>query len=105
MMTPEGLYKQSKMILLSRSYRFEVNSLLNPFSSMITADIILPQDGFVKMILIDSYGKVTWTENRKLYKGLSKITYQGLESLSSGSYYILFDYNGMQVQKKMTKIN
>lgn len=105
MLSPEGLYKNSKIILLSRNYQFQVSSLLNPFSEKITTDIILPQDGFVKMLLIDSYGKVACTENRKLYKGLNKIIYQGLENLSSGGYYILFDYNGMQVQKKLTKIN
>ena len=105
MLSPEGLYQNSKIILLGRNYHFQVSSLLNPFSSVITTDIILPQDGFVKMIVIDSYGKITFSENRKMYKGLNKVTYRGLEHLSSGGYYILFDYNGMQVQKKMTKIN
>jgi hypothetical protein len=103
--SPEGLYKNSKVILVSRSYRFQVSSLLNPFSEKITTDIILPQEGFVKMILIDSYGKVAFTENKKLYKGLNKISYQGVKNLSSGGYYVLFDYNGSQVQKKLTKIN
>jgi len=65
----------------------------------------LPQDGFVKMILFNSYGKITWTESRKLYKGLNRVSYPGLEILSSGGYYIVFDYNGTQVQKKLTKIN
>ena len=105
MMTSEGLYQQSKIVLLGRSYHFDVNAVLNPFSSIMSADITLPQEGMVKMILIDSYGKVAWSENRKLYRGLNKVTYQGLETLSSGAYFILFDYNGTQVQKKLTKIN
>jgi hypothetical protein len=105
MLSPEGLYQNSKTILLSRNYHFQVSSLLNPFSEKITADIVLPQEGFVKMILIDSYGKVARTESQKLYKGLNKVIYQGLQNLASGGYYILFDYNGTQVQKKLTKIN
>jgi len=105
MLTAEGLYKYSKIVLVSRNYYFEIGTIPNPFSSTISADIILPQDGFVKMILIDSYGKIVFSENRKLFKGLNKSSYRGLESLSSGAYYILFEYNGSQIQKKITKIN
>lgn len=103
-MTPDGLYRNSKIILLSRNYSFQVSALLNPFLSMVAADIVLPQDGMLKMVLLDSYGKIAFTESRKLYKGLTKVIYPGLEKLASGGYYVVFEYNGTQVQKKLTKL-
>jgi len=103
--TKNGLHQYSKIILLSRTYQFQVHSLPNPFTAAINADIILPQDGTVQMILIDNYGRKIKTDNRKLYKGLNKITYSGMENLSSGIYFIVFENEGMQVEKKLTRIN
>lgn len=105
MVNADGLFQYSKVILLSRSYSFQVGSIVNPFASFINADIIMPQDGLVTMVLIDSYGKKVFTENRKYYKGLNKAIYQGFQKLGSGSYFVLFDYNGIRVQKKLSKIN
>lgn len=105
LITKNGLYQYSKVILINRNYAFQVSSLLNPFKSDITADVILPEDGIVKMVLIDNYGKIISRHNRKLNKGLNKVNYTGMENLSSGGYYILFENNGVQVQKKLTKIN
>ncbi len=104
MITKDGLHQYSKIVLLNRSYQFEVNSLLNPFANTINADIILPEDGMVEMVLIDNYGKVVKKENKRLNKGLNKIAYNGLENLSSGVYFILFDNNGVKLQRKLTKI-
>ncbi len=99
-----GLHQYSNVILLSQSYQFQVSSLLNPFTDAINATIILPEDGAVEMILMDNYGRKIKSENINLYKGLNKISYSGLENLSSGIYIIVFENKGAQVQKKLTKI-
>ncbi len=100
-----GLYKYSKVIMLSHGFNFEVNSLLNPFSSTISADIILPNNGVLKMNLFDSYGKLVGRENKKLTKGLTKVAYYGLSNLSKGMYFVSFEFNNAIVQKKLTKTN
>jgi len=99
------LYKYSNAVLLNRTFSFTVNSLVNPFSSTISANIILPENGIVKMTLFDSYGKLVGSENKKLAKGLNLVEYNGWDKLSRGIYFISFGFNNSRVQSKLTKSN
>ena len=100
-----GLYNYSKVIVVNHDYNFQVTSLVNPFNSGISSVIILPGDGLVKMSLYNSYGKLVATENRKLYKGLNSVQYNGWYALSSGMYFISFQYNNLYIQRKLTRLN
>jgi trimeric autotransporter adhesin len=103
MMNAAGLYRYSKTILLSNKYSFSVQGVPNPFTNSISADIILPKDGLVKMWLMDSHGKNVATAQVKMYRGLNKFVSQPLAHLSSGIYVALWEYDGLQVQRKLTK--
>jgi hypothetical protein len=98
-------FKYSKVIILSKQINFEVNGLLNPFSTSLQANIVLPYGGLVKMWLFDSYGKQVMKENKQLNVGLNSVTYWGLTNLSRGIYIIAFEYNNQVVQRKISKID
>ncbi len=100
-----GLHSYSKIILVNNHFAFTVSSLLNPFSTYISADIILPEDGSVNMNLFDSYGKLIGREKRKFTKGFNRTMYNNWSYLSKGIYYISFEFKNTVIQRKIWKLN
>jgi hypothetical protein len=100
-----GAYKFSKIVFIAQPDSFQVNTVLNPFQSVISANIMLPKDGFLKMSLFNNFGKLTYQETRKLPKGLHELFYSNMGKLSSGLYVVSFETNGVSVQKKLLKVN
>lgn len=101
----KNLYKYSKVIVVDNAPVFIVNSLLNPFHATISADVILPSDGTLKMTLFDGYGKVVGRESSRLSKGLNKVSYTNFANLSQGMYYVSFEFNHQSIERKMSKVN
>jgi len=100
-----GAYKFSKIIFIAQPDSFQVNTVLNPFQSVISANLMLPKDGFLKMSLFNNFGKLTYQETRKLPKGLHELYYSDMGKLSNGLYVVSFETNGVSVQKKLLKVN
>ena len=99
-----GMYKYSRVVVVNKSASFQVLSVLNPFSSNISVDIVMPEDGEVKMKLYSKEGKLIGTENRKLYKGANSIIYNGFLNLSNGIYIVSFENRETNVKKQVTKL-
>ncbi len=99
-----GLYKYSKVILLSRQLHFEVRNVKNPFSTTMNAQVILPADGIVGISLFDSYGRRITTQKQKLFKGLNGVSLAGLNNLSNGIYFVSFELNNETLQRKLVRL-
>ena len=95
----------SKIILLKQLDSFQVQSVINPFQSIIKANILLPQDGLLKMRLFNNVGKLTYQEKRKLQRGFHQLYFSNVGKLSNGFYIISFEYKGVSIQKKLFKLN
>lgn len=100
-----GTYKYSRVILINKTIQFQLNTILNPFTSSINADLLMPQAGLVNMYLYDSHGKLVAKQTNNIFKGLNSITYNGFDKLSRGMYIIRFENNNNLIQRKITKIN
>jgi hypothetical protein len=100
-----GLYKYSKTVVVNRVFSFQVSALVNPFKSVITADVILPEEGLLNITLYDNVGRIVGKEIKKANRGLNKITCSNWQGLARGLYYISFENNGMLIQRRLTKIN
>jgi hypothetical protein len=99
-----GLYKYSNLIVVSRFLNFEVRSLQNPFTSIVSADVIMPAEGNVNLYLYDSYGRVLQTKTQQMYRGLNNVMMGDLENLTNGIYTLSVEYNHQAIQKKLIKI-
>ena len=101
----KGLYKYSNIIVVSRFLNFEVRSLQNPFTSMVSADVILPADGITNLYLYDAYGRLLQSKTQAMYRGLNNVIMGNVNNLSSGIYTLSIEYNHQSIQKKLIKAN
>jgi hypothetical protein len=100
----KGLYKYSNLIVVSRFMNFEVRSLQNPFSDLISTDVILPADGNVNLYLYDSYGRLLQSKTQQMYRGLNNSMIGDLDNLSNGIYTLTVEYNHQAIQKKLIRL-
>ena len=97
-------YKYSPVVVLSKDMRFEMASIINPFSHQIQTDLVVPKESTVHMRLLDSYGNVVMQESKRMHAGLNQVTYSGLYRLAAGMYIIQFEQDGQRIQRRIVKI-
>jgi hypothetical protein len=105
MIGTDGNMRFSKLAMLNASAKFGVNSIVNPFADAIQANITLPQEGIVNMILYDFNGKIVGRQSERLQKGSANVQYADAHRLAAGVYVMAFEYNGQLVQRKISKLN
>jgi hypothetical protein len=105
MIGTDGNMRFSKMAMLSAAARFNVVSVVNPFSDAVNANISLPTDGVLNMVLYDFNGKIVGRESRRMQKGTANVLYTDVARLMAGVYVMAFEFDGQLVQRKLTKLN
>jgi hypothetical protein len=100
-----GAYAYSNVVLLGKNMDFKVRINENPFTDVLKTEIILPQSGEVNFQLIDCFGKLIYSNAKRMQKGFNSfaITNQD-KQLSSGMYFLTIKYNGQTIQKKVVKL-
>ncbi|MEP7280057.1 MAG: T9SS type A sorting domain-containing protein [Bacteroidota bacterium] len=99
-------FKYSQTILLSPGkLPFMIKNLVNPFSSTISCNVILPADGEVRTTVFDMYGRVVNTLKQSLTKGLHAIQIQDLGALSNGTYLLKTEWQNESIINKVIKSN
>jgi len=105
MILADGSSKYSKVVVVNRSAGFEIISVINPVNNFISAEILMPDKGILKMNLFDDFGKLVARDARLLHKGNNKVIYVDLNKLRVGVYIISFECKGEFIRKKLTKLN
>lgn len=100
--TNNGLYKLSKTVLLNSSSEFSVNSLINPFNTDISCDVIVSEDGLLRISLFDAVGKRIYQQQFGMTKGLNPVRFRPAGKLSKGVYLVVFEFNNTVIQKRIT---
>lgn len=103
----EGVvFRYSKIILLSpNKLPFTVKDLINPFSSVLSFDVITPGDGKINISITDNYGRVITTYAQQSSRGLNSLKLQNLAGLSAGIYTLKVDWQNESVTKRIVKLN
>ena len=104
MIDMNGLYKYSSIILLSTQLSFEITNLNNPFKNTIKADVIVPKDGLMNIILFDEKGQLLKNIRQPVNKGLNKIVVENIIA-PNGIYFLSVDFNNEAIKRKLIKIN
>ncbi len=97
--------KYSKVVLLSsETLPFEVRSLINPFATAISFDVIVPATGEIKVTLYDTYSKTVYNKSVKVSKGSNEIRINEISRLSSGQYVVKVQWGTQTVTKRVIKL-
>jgi hypothetical protein len=86
------------------SSSFEIKSILNPFDSYISFDVVSPSDRQASISLFDSFGRMVKQQQLFMYNGFNKITIPDLNTLGNGNYILQIETGGQTFNKKLIKI-
>jgi hypothetical protein len=102
----DGNYSRySKIILMSTDIiDLELRSLVNPFISMISFDMIVPDNQAVTFMITDACGRLVKVEKQNLSRGINNIKIYGLNNLSDGVYILKVQYLDKLISKRMIKM-
>lgn len=100
---PSG-YKYSRTILLSNNLDLQVRSLVNPFKTNISFELVTPHDGSAVISLVDMYGRIIRQQKENILRGTNIINMDGLSSLSKGVYSVRIQVDDKIINRLAAKL-
>jgi trimeric autotransporter adhesin len=105
-MTEKTGFTYSKIILLSPGkILFAVNNLINPVTSAISCNVIIPADGDIRASIFDMYGRVVKTFKQPAEKGITALKIPDISGLSAGTYFFKVEWQNESIINKILKSN
>ncbi len=102
--TVDNYHNFSKVILLSNSaIDFEIKSLVNPFTNMISFDMIVPDNQMASFTINDALGRAIRQEMQPVSRGINSIRIYGVDALPTGFYVLQIRYTDKMVTKRIIK--
>jgi hypothetical protein len=97
-------YKYSKIISLSNGATlFAVRSLVNPFDSEISFELVSPEEGTATLSLRDAYGREIKTVKESVNAGVNIMQMNDLGKLPAGFYVLQVQFKDRLITKRMIK--
>lgn len=95
----------SKTIVLSPgALDFTIKNLVNPFTSNIQFDVVLPAAGDVTFSVFDNYGNKVKTQTvRQANKGMNSIRITDLGNLAAGFYTVRAEWQQQIISRRIVK--
>lgn len=100
----DGNYKYSNTIMLTTGTDFEVKNLLNPFNDILSADVTVPVDGMVGVILYNDKGQLIRSEKVPVKKGSNGVTLSKMDNMSKGIYILSIEFNNEVTRRRIIKL-
>lgn len=97
------MFKYSSVVLVSAGSSFTVNHVKNPFSNQIAAELIMPENGTVNIVLHNDKGQQVKVYKKELNKGLNQLSLDGVAHLPNGMYFIAFEYKNQFERRKLMR--
>ena len=104
MIDNDGLFKYSRVVLLSPDLKFEVRPLKNPFRNNITAEVVIPEDGIINLKIFNDKGQLVKTAQQIVTKGFNNITIENINT-AEGMYFLSVNFKNETIKTKLVKIN
>ncbi len=96
----------SKVVLLGvKPGEFSIKSVINPFTSFLSFDVVSPNSGTMQVMLIDSYGRIVRSTKQSVAEGLNSLSVEGLNMLSTGAYTLRIQFEDKILNKRVVKMN
>jgi hypothetical protein len=102
--TDNAYSKFSNIVLLSNTaINFDIKSLVNPFTDVISFNMTVPQDGPATYTLVDLYGRIIQQERQNAVTGWNSVQLYPTCYLPSGTYILQIQYGDQRITKKLVK--
>jgi hypothetical protein len=96
--------KISSVVLLSdEEINFDVRSLVNPFSSQLSFQMLVPNNDIATFTLVDMYGRIIKQQKQNISQGLNNISIYDLSTLAVAAYTLKIQYADKMVIKQVLK--
>lgn len=100
----DNSFGYSKIVMLSNStIIFDVKSLVNPFTNMISFDMVVPENQMASFVLNDALGRIVRQEMQTVTKGFNSIKIYGLDAMPTGMYVLQIRYADKMITKRVIK--
>ncbi len=98
--------KTSPIILLTNSaIDFEVKSLVNPFNSQLSFEMIVPNNDIATITLVDMYGRIIRQQKQSVTQGINDVGIYDLSSLAVAAYTLKIQYEDKMIVRQVIKNN
>jgi hypothetical protein len=105
-MTDGTAAKYSKVVLLSNGQlEFAIRSLINPFGTTLSFDLIAPVTANARVSLIDGYGRVVYRTDLEVNEGINQIRISNLGLLAKGAYLLHIYVGDKLITRNIIKSN
>jgi hypothetical protein len=100
-----GKYQQLSTIVLlsSNAINFEVRSLVNPFNSELSFEVIAPSNDVATFTVYDMYGRVIRQQAQTVAQGINSVRIYNLSSLPMSVYSLKIQYEDKVMVKQVLK--
>ena len=97
--------KYSAIIQLTPAGKNGLNftTVVNPFNSELRYEVNSPVKDFIRIELIDGYGKIVRKETQQLYAGTNSLSIYNTGTLAAGVYILRGSINGNMIYRKVIK--
>jgi hypothetical protein len=94
----------SKIILLSNTeIAVSLSGLVNPFNSLISFNMTVPEDQTIQMSLYDAYGRILMSNHQTAYKGINHIDLSAPAGLQMAMYVLQVVYKDQIITRQIIK--
>ena len=102
----DGKTTYSNVVVIRLSKEIGISAWPNPFQSSISININSNNNSAIHLKLTDYSGKIIRTINQRISRGVTQLTINDLESLTTGIYFIEIrdENNGIKNVRKFLKI-
>jgi hypothetical protein len=94
----------SKMVVLNyKTNSLQVQSIVNPFESVIKLELVSTRAQKIKLQLIDLYGKLVHEDNYSINEGFNQINFAEMKQIAVGTYTLIIRAESGNLYKKIVK--
>lgn len=98
-------FKYSRIVILhNKNNSFKI-STVNPFQSIVSVNVSLPESGDMELNLCDVYGKIVGKKTLSLNAGNSVVKFENVGAIAPGMYVIRAKFKNTILQNKIFKFN
>jgi hypothetical protein len=94
----------SKIVVLNyKTNSLQIQSIVNPFESVVKLELVSNRTQKIKLQLIDLYGKLVHEDSYSINEGLNQINFAEMKPIAAGTYTLIIRTESGNLYKKIVK--
>lgn len=96
-------YSRTIQLNVDEKNKLRFGTVVNPFISSVSYEIISPTNGMAKIDLMDAFGKVVKTDAHQVFPGTNALYLTNTDGLATGVYVLRVTMNETTIYRKVMK--